>query len=71
VQYSGTGTIFCGDNRIGRRYYCVPRVFNLAPVFCSTTKAAGSFSTSAKIPESQRHSASRSAQLRLTSTTMA
>lgn len=27
VQYSGTGTIFCGDNRIGRRYYCVPRVF--------------------------------------------
>ena len=23
VQYSGTGTVFCGDNRIGRRYYCV------------------------------------------------
>src|SRR6266478_1761378 len=26
VEYSGTGTIFCGDNRLGSRYYCVPRV---------------------------------------------
>ena len=33
VQYSGTGTIFCGDNRIGRRYYCVPRVFKPRPSF--------------------------------------
>src|SRR5947207_307371 len=23
VEYSGAGTIFCGDNRLGRRYYCV------------------------------------------------
>ncbi len=27
VQYSASGTVFCGDNRLGRRYYCVPRVF--------------------------------------------
>jgi hypothetical protein len=27
VQYSASGNIFCGDNRLGRRYYCVPRVF--------------------------------------------
>lgn len=33
VQYSGTGTVFCGDNRIGRRYYCVPRIFKPRPSF--------------------------------------
>src|SRR5438094_229813 len=33
VQYSGAGTIFCGDNRLGRRYYCVPRVFKPRPSF--------------------------------------
>jgi len=27
VEYSASGKIFCGDNRLGRRYYCVPRVF--------------------------------------------
>lgn len=27
VRYSKAGNIFCGDNKIGRRYYCIPRVF--------------------------------------------
>src|SRR4029453_16677395 len=44
VQYSGTGTIFCGDNKVGRRYYCVPRVFNPRPSFLFHNDGAGKFS---------------------------
>ena len=43
VQYSGTGTIFCGDNRIGRRYYCVPRVFKPRPSFLFHNEGSGKF----------------------------
>ena len=43
VQYSGTGTIFCGDNRIGRRYYCVPRVFKPRASFLFHNEGAGKF----------------------------
>ena len=43
VQYSGTGTIFCGDNRIGRRYYCVPRVFKPRPSFLFRNEGDGKF----------------------------
>jgi enediyne biosynthesis protein E4 len=44
VQYSGTGTIFCGDNRIGKRYYCVPRVFKPRSSFLFHNDGAGKFS---------------------------
>jgi hypothetical protein len=44
VQYSGTGTIFCGDNRIGRRYYCVPRIFKPRPSFLFHNDGGGKFS---------------------------
>jgi enediyne biosynthesis protein E4 len=44
VQYSGTGTIFCGDNRIGRRYYCVPRVFKPRSSFLFHNDGNGKFS---------------------------
>jgi hypothetical protein len=43
VQYSGTGTIFCGDNRIGRRYYCVTRVFKPRPSFLFRNEGGGKF----------------------------
>ncbi len=43
VQYSGTGTIFCGDNRIGRRYYCVPRVFKPRPSYLFHNEGHGKF----------------------------
>lgn len=43
VQYSGTGTIFCGDNRIGRRYYCVPRVFKPRSSFLFHNEGGGKF----------------------------
>ncbi len=44
VQYSATGTIFCGDNRLGRRYYCVPRVFKPRPSFLFHNDGGGKFS---------------------------
>jgi hypothetical protein len=43
VQYSGNGTIFCGDNRIGRRYYCVPRVFKPRPSYLFHNEGGGNF----------------------------
>ncbi|MCW5966908.1 MAG: CRTAC1 family protein [Blastocatellales bacterium] len=33
VEYSASGNIFCGDNRLGRRYYCIPRVFKPRPSY--------------------------------------
>ena len=43
LQYSGNGTIFCGDNRAGRRYYCVPRVFKPRPSFLFHNEGGGKF----------------------------
>jgi hypothetical protein len=43
VQYSGSGTIFCGDNRIGRRYYCVPRVFKPRSSYLFHNEGGGKF----------------------------
>ena len=43
VQYSGDGSIFCGDNRAGRRYYCVPRVFKPRPSFLFHNEGGGKF----------------------------
>ena len=28
VAYGGTGHFSCGDNKLGRHFYCIPRVFN-------------------------------------------
>ena len=43
VQYSGSGSIFCGDNRVGRRYYCVPRVFKPRSSFLFHNEGGGKF----------------------------
>jgi enediyne biosynthesis protein E4 len=44
VQYSASGSIFCGDNRLGRRYYCIPRVFKPRPSFLFHNDGGGKFS---------------------------
>jgi hypothetical protein len=49
VQYSASGTISCGDNRLGRRYYCVPRVFNPRPSFLFHNDGNGKFSDVSKV----------------------
>ena len=43
VQYSGTGTTFCGDNRAGRRDYCVPRIFKPRSSFLFRNEGGGKF----------------------------
>jgi hypothetical protein len=43
VDYSSNGKIFCGDNRIGKRYYCVPRVFKPRSSFLFHNDGAGKF----------------------------
>jgi hypothetical protein len=48
VQYSASGTISCGDNRLGRRYYCVPRVFNPRPNFLFHNEGNGKFTDVSK-----------------------
>ncbi|HEV8430162.1 MAG TPA: CRTAC1 family protein [Pyrinomonadaceae bacterium] len=48
VQYSGAGTIFCGDNRVGRRYYCVPRVFKPRSSFLFHNEGGGKFLDASK-----------------------
>jgi hypothetical protein len=47
VQYSATG-ISCGDNRIGRRYYCVPRVFKPRASFLFHNDGNGKFTDVSK-----------------------
>lgn len=44
VDYSSNGKIFCGDNRIGKRYYCVPRVFKPRSSFLFHNDGGGKFS---------------------------
>ena len=48
VEYSGTGTIFCGDNKVGRRYYCVPRVFKPRPSHLFRNNGNGTFADVSK-----------------------
>ncbi len=49
VEYSGTGTIFCGDNRLGRRYYCVPRVFKPQASYLFRANGDGTFTDVSKL----------------------
>jgi hypothetical protein len=43
VEYSAAGGVFCGDNRLGRRYYCIPRVFRPRASFLFRNQGDGSF----------------------------
>ncbi|MBV9929273.1 MAG: CRTAC1 family protein [Acidobacteria bacterium] len=48
VEYSAAGTIFCGDNKVGRRYYCVPRVFKPRPSHLFRNNGNGTFADVSK-----------------------
>src|SRR5262249_15215453 len=55
VQYSASGSVFCGDNRLGRRYYCIPRVFKPRASFLFHNDGGGKFtdvSNTSGIPNS-------------------
>lgn len=48
VQYSKAGNIFCGDNRLNRRYYCIPRVFKPMPSKLFRNTGNGTFADVSK-----------------------
>jgi hypothetical protein len=48
VDYSGVRKLECGNNALGRNYYCVPRVFKPTPNFLYHNNGDGTFSEVSK-----------------------
>lgn len=48
VQYGLKQHIFCGDNKLGRAYYCIPRVFNPTPSYLFHNNGDGTFTDVSK-----------------------
>ncbi len=48
VEYSANSSIFCGDNKMGRRYYCIPRVFKPRPSHLFKNEGNGKFTDVSK-----------------------
>ena len=43
VEYSAASKIFCGDNKLGKRFYCIPRVFKPTPSLLYRNNGDGTF----------------------------
>jgi hypothetical protein len=43
VEFSAKMNIICGDNKLGRRYYCIPRVFKPSPSLLYHNNGDGTF----------------------------
>jgi hypothetical protein len=43
VQFSLKNNIFCGDNKLGKRFYCIPRVFKPTPSLLYRNNGDGTF----------------------------
>jgi len=48
VEYGLSRHIFCGDNKLGRAYYCIPRVFNPTPSYLFHNNGDGTFTDVSK-----------------------
>src|SRR3954467_7016339 len=48
VEFGIGKTVFCGDNKIGRRYYCIPRVFKPTPSLLFHNNGDGTFTEVSK-----------------------
>jgi enediyne biosynthesis protein E4 len=48
VAYGLDLHIFCGDNKLGRAYYCIPRVFNPTPNYLFHNNGDGTFTDVSK-----------------------
>jgi hypothetical protein len=44
VEFSLASNVFCGDNKLGKRFYCIPRVFKPTPSFLYHNNGDGTFS---------------------------
>ena len=54
VQYSVNSDIFCGDNKLGKRFYCIPRVFKPTPSLLFHNNGDGTFTEVSKGTDIQR-----------------
>ncbi len=43
VEFSLKNNVFCGDNKLGRRFYCIPRVFKPTPSLLFHNNGDGTF----------------------------
>src|SRR5688572_27630037 len=43
VQFSAKSEVFCGDNKLGKRFYCIPRVFKPTPSLLYHNNGDGTF----------------------------
>ncbi|HVD93898.1 MAG TPA: CRTAC1 family protein [Vicinamibacterales bacterium] len=43
VQFSLASNVFCGDNKLGKRFYCIPRVFKPTPNLLYHNNGDGTF----------------------------
>jgi hypothetical protein len=43
VEFSAASKIFCGDNKLGKRYYCIPRMFKPTPSLLFHNNGDGTF----------------------------
>jgi hypothetical protein len=43
VQFSAKSDVFCGDNKLGKRFYCIPRVFKPTPSVLFHNNGDGTF----------------------------
>jgi hypothetical protein len=43
VEFSLKNNVFCGDNKLGRRYYCIPRIFKPTPSLLFHNNGDGTF----------------------------
>jgi enediyne biosynthesis protein E4 len=43
VEFSLSNNVFCGDNKLGKRFYCIPRVFKPTPSLLYHNNGDGTF----------------------------
>ena len=54
VEFSLKNNVFCGDNKLGRRYYCIPRLFKPTPSLLFHNNGDGTFTEAGKGTDIQR-----------------
>jgi hypothetical protein len=54
VEFSAKSNVFCGDNKLGRRYYCIPRVFKPTPNLLFHNNGNGTFTEVSRGTDIQR-----------------
>ena len=54
VEFSLKNNVFCGDNKLGRRFYCIPRVFKPTPSLLFHNNGDGTFTEVSKGTDIER-----------------